>query len=564
MRVPTEPVALYPYANSVMDLSCPEEYIPPAALADPLGLGDYAWQVISRMPIPTRPGVRFGDVSQPWFELMVRAVYGTVYDDGSGPRRQIKRVLLLAGKKTGKSTSAAALTVGHQIIDTMPNGQTLVLAPTRDSTRHVFSPILSMATMDPILASRFKPAEHAGRIKDVQSNATIRVAAFELAATTGSAANLLVIDEAHLMVRPTANAIIGQAEQGQITHREPLTWIITTMPVDRLEGVLLDKIKSAQATWSGEEDERDLLFLPFSLPEACDMDDHTQWWRANPNIGHTVELKTLVTGWAKAKKNPKERAFFISQIFNRDPSLEMGAARWISKAKWRSVITTPDEDGSLEGFLDWSDAVWPGVDAGGLDDCSALVMLGLKTDDFGLDHWRVWHKQWLHRPSYEDRRSTAPYDDFVNAGDLVLFDDPMTDVADIVDLIVKVDEARKLACVGVDSYQLREVQTRLLDKIEGDDVVVAVPQGWRLQPPIIWAERQIASKMLRHPDYPMLEWNLGNAVVERRGNARAINKSSLGSAQKIDGLSAFFTAAAVASQKLNQDRANSKAGVLAI
>jgi phage terminase large subunit-like protein len=559
--IPREPVPLYPFCGSVMELKSAEDYIPPAALSDPLGYGEQAWQVCSRMPVPTHPGKRLGDMSAPWFERMVRAVYGTVYDDGTGPRRQIRRVVLIAGKKTGKSTSAAALTLSHNIIHSSQFAQTLILAPTREATHHVFQPISFMVGSDPVLERRFRPQQYVGRIKDNTTNGVIRVAAFELAATTGTTANLLVIDEAHLMVKPAASAIVAQAQRGQIVHREPLEWVITTMPVDMLRGPLYDLIHTCWSMWKGEVDDRETLFLPFSLPDEVDLDDRSQWWRANPNIGRTVELSRLSRDWDRAKIIPSDRAFFISQIFNKDPSAEAGAARWMGLGRW---MQNADYDLDIDAILETCDHVWCGVDIGGLEDCTALAVIGLHTDQFGIDHWKVSVKQWVSRETFEAKRGVVPYDDFVASGELVVFDEAMDDVSDIVDLVSRIDDSGKLCCVAIDSYQLREVQTRLMAVLDGEDVIIAVPQGWRLQPAILWLERQLKARTLHHPGTPMLSWNVCNATLERRGNARTISKATTTSSLKIDGLAALITGAAAASQKINVERSSTGAGIVVI
>lgn len=74
--------------------------------------------------------------------------------------------------------------------------------------------------------------------------------------------------------------------------------------------------------------------------------------------------------------------------------------------------------------------------------------------------------------------------------------------------------------------------------------IVSVPQNWRLTPAITWVERCLADGHLRHCGSTILRWNIGNAVVERRGNAVSISKATAIGAGKIDGLAATLTAVA--------------------
>jgi phage terminase large subunit-like protein len=66
-------------------------------------------------------------------------------------------------------------------------------------------------------------------------------------------------------------------------------------------------------------------------------------------------------------------------------------------------------------------------------------------------------------------------------------------------------------------------------------------------------ERCIADGALRHTGTSILRWNVGNAVVERRGNALAISKATSVGAGKIDGLAAVLTAAAAALSRADID-----------
>ena len=71
--------------------------------------------------------------------------------------------------------------------------------------------------------------------------------------------------------------------------------------------------------------------------------------------------------------------------------------------------------------------------------------------------------------------------------------------------------------------------------------IVGISQGWKMTGAIRTAERKLAEGIMVHGGQPLMNWCVGNARIEPRGNAVIITKQAAGTA-KIDPLMAMFNA----------------------
>jgi phage terminase large subunit-like protein len=144
----------------------------------------------------------------------------------------------------------------------------------------------------------------------------------------------------------------------------------------------------------------------------------------------------------------------------------------------------------------------------------------------------------------EDTRSAKrlnPYDDWIAAGKLTLFQGGDGDVVGFAEVVNTAAASGKLKLIGIDSFGATELGEAFADsRVE----VQGVPQGWKLTPCLSWVERRLADDMLRHDASPIMRWNVGNCIVTRSGNAASVSKATVVGAGKIDGVAAMLNAVA--------------------
>jgi phage terminase large subunit-like protein len=187
------------------------------------------------------------------------------------------------------------------------------------------------------------------------------------------------------------------------------------------------------------------------------------------------------------------------------------------------------------------------VDGGGLDDLLGLVLIGREIE---TRKWLVWAKAWAHEVVLTRRKEIAPrLRDFEKDGDLTIVQRPGQDIVAVADILCKVRDAGLLPeknAIGVDRHGIGA----LISELESPgrdfqaDQIQGIPQGYQLMGAIKDTERMLAGGDMQHGGSPLMNWCVGNARVEPKGNAILITKAISGSA-KIDPLMALFDAAAL-------------------
>ena len=247
-----------------------------------------------------------------------------------------------------------------------------------------------------------------------------------------------------------------------------------------------------------------------------------------------MTLDRLKASFKSASSDPAALRDFRSQNLNISPDKSAGIDRWIPVAEWDKAA---DISLTLEALIEECAYVYIGCDAGGLDDLSAIAALGRTADGQFL----LWTHQWISDQGYRKRASVNDYDAFIAAGELTRFTGGAGDVAGFVDVVKLAEASSKLSTIGINSYGATELGEAFVD-VRAE--LLSVPQGWRLTPTLSWVERRLAEGTLQHSGSSLMQWNIGNAVVTRNGNAVSISKATVVGAGKIDGVAAMLNAVA--------------------
>ncbi len=507
-----------------------------------------------RLPdVPGQPTMAEG--AGDWLREIVATTFGVLNPDGT---RAIHELFVLVPKKNSKTTSAAALALTFLLLNTRPNADLLIVAPTQKIAETAFLQAKGMIEADPpdedsgrrYLADRFHVQDHKSTIKDMVTGARLMIRTFDAKVLTGVKPIFVLVDETHELGKIAYAAdVFRQIRGGLAPFPEALLVQITTQSDREPAGVFKTELAYARGVRDGRVTEGvQLLPVLYEFPAELQADEDKPWlnpalWHlVTPNLGRSIQLDALVKLYHRAQEDgPEEVQGWATQHLNVEVGVALHGDRWPGAVFWAQRA---DADvTSLEALVAACDVITIGGDWGGADDLAALAFIGrLRTSR----HWRIWGRAWARPIVLERRKGIAAHlRGFEKDGDLRIVADPHQVAAEAAELCALVRDAGRLPekdGIGLDVAGIALLVDELEARGMGAPLVVGVSQDWRLQAASQTLATRLEAGTCRHAGQPVLSWAVGNAKQELRGSTYRITKAASG-AGKIDPLAAALNAA---------------------
>lgn len=532
------------------DLSCPDwkdrlqsgrSLVPTLPL---FPAGERAVAIFNRLRLFDVPGTpTMADAGADWFRDVVRALFGSF--DPVTKMRLIRELFLLVPKKQNKTTGGALMMLTALLMNERPRAPFLLTGPFHKTADDAFAAAAGAIALDDVLAKKLHVRDHIKTIIHRETQARLEIMTFDPDVVTGKKVVGALVDEQHVLGKmQKANKAMIQLRGGMVPFPEAFLAIITTQSDEAPAGVFKQDLLRAREIRDGKREGRMLPVL-YEFPREMQQDpgkpwrDPKNWAMVTPNLGRSITLQTMVEACADEEgKGESELRTWASQHLNVEIGLALHSDRWSGADYWEQQGTAGL---TLDEIIARSECIVVGIDGGGLDD---LLGMGVMGRDKKTRDWLHWGHAWAHPLALERRKSEAPrYLDFKADGDLDIVDTLPEDVGGAVDIVKRIHDTGLLAMIGMDPERTHKVMKDALEEAGiPDELMVGVPQGWKLFGAMTVAERKLAEGTLWHGASPLMAWSIGNCKVEPRGNAALITKQASGRA-KVDPVMAMLNCA---------------------
>lgn len=487
-------------------------------------------------------------ILEPFQIFVLASVFGWRRKDNG--MRRFTLVYEEVARKNAKSTKTAGLSLYCLCCEGDVGPQVLTAATTFDQAKKVFYPAKRMVEKTPDLKEAFGITPWAKSITCADNGGYMQPIHAKSKTQDGHNPKLVTLDELHAHEDRGLYDVMRSSQGQQIN---PLFWQITTAGFN-LEGICFEQRGFAIKVLQGEVVADHVFAIIFTLdrgidyapPRKADDDPHVEanWIKANPLL-ESADSQAL---WIYLRNRATEaRAGSEGDFLTKNMNQWLGAAEaWLNTKKWSEKA---DPGLRLRHFKGLDCRL--GADLSDKDDITALHLAAINPGNrLMLKSWFFVPEAALERTSQADRDNVELYRKWKARRKLIVTPGDMVDQRTVKRKIMRIFRALGARRVTFDQWGSQIIASELNEELSSPDQPVAFIMN-KTAANVTAAAKEIEARvraqgdLLVHDDNPVMNWMVGNAVVDRRVNGSLLPKKPKAmSRQKIDGVDSMLNAVA--------------------
>jgi phage terminase large subunit-like protein len=460
----------------------------------------------------------------PWQDKIIKDIFGTVKDNGF---RQYNNAYVEIPKKNGKSELAAAIALYLTCADSEWGAEVYGCAADRQQASIVFDVAVDMVDQCPALKKRIKPIISQKRLVYMPLGSFYQVLSSEAFSKHGLNVHGVIFDELH--AQPNRELYDVMTKGSGDARMQPLFFLITTAGTDR-NSICYEVHQKAEDILRGKKNDPTFYPVIYGMKDGDDWSLEGNWYKANPSLGHTIDIEKVRNAYNSAKENPAEENIFRQLRLNQ---WVKQSTRWMQMDKWDACNEKVDID-ALRGR-----ECYGGLDLSSTTDITAFVLVFPPRTE--AEKFIVLSYFWIPEDNlkFRVRRDHVPYDIWEKQDQIKTTEGNVVHYGFIETFIEELGTKYNIKEIAFDRWGA----VQMVQNLEGMGfTVVPFGQGYKdMSPPSKELMKLTLEKKISHGGNPVLRWMMDNIFVkiDPAGNIKPDKEKST---EKIDGAVALIMA----------------------
>ena len=458
-----------------------------------------------------------------WQKAFLSILFGIVDEDGN---RQFREVLLVIGRKNGKTLLAAIIGAYCAYWDGEYGGRIYMAAPKLQQAGLCYDAFYQIVKTDPKLNERAKKRRTDIYIE--KSNTSIAPLAFSEKRADGLNISLGILDEVAAWHGEAGKKFYEVLKSSAGARRQPILLSISTAGYEN-EGAYDELVKRGTRVLLGDSKETRLLPLIYQIDEEEKWNDINELQKSNPNLGVSVSVDYLLEEIRIAEGSLSKLSEFKTKYCNLKQN---ASTAWLSTKVVNGAV---GDELTMDDFA--GTYAVGGIDLSMTTDLtSACLLVERDGIEYVLSHF------WLPSEKLEEatKRDGIPYKEMIAKGVLSLSGDNVVDYHDVMNWFMTAVTKHKIypLWIGYDRYSASYLVQEMKQRFHMDDCW----QGWNMTPAIRKLEGELKDGTLKIGSNDLLRVHLLDTALQTDTESRRVKIVKLNSTCHIDGVAALLDA----------------------
>ena len=460
-----------------------------------------------------------------WQKALVSVIFGIT---DKNDLRVFREVVLVVGRKNGKSLFAAAIADYMAYSDNEYGAEIYCLAPKLEQADIIYSCFWQMVQQEEASRVRIKARKSDYYIAD--TNTTIKKIAFNAKKSDGFNPHLVVCDEIASWVGDAGKKQYEVMKSALGARKQPIILSCTTSGYVN-EGIYDELIKRGTRFLLGDSKEQRLLPVFYMIDDVEKWNDINELAKANPNLGVSVSVDYMLEEIAIAEGSLSKKAEFLTKYccIKQSSSQAWLATKTVDNAVCEPLLPKNFYNCYAVGGIDLSQTT---------DLTSACVVIEKNGTEYVISHF------WLPAEKLDEAiaRDDIPYREMIERGFMSVSGEGFVDYNDVFRWFLNLVQEYKIMplVVGYDRYSSQYLVQQM--KNEGGFLMDDVYQGWNMTPAINTLEGELKEGRIKIGDNALLRVHLLDTALQRDRMTKRVKIVKLNDNSHIDGCAALLDA----------------------